>query len=118
MIQNTSYEDNLQCWQRQFFPHLAQDLRYLILWSLLESQLRGQECVYDVVEVGVDIEKKQIKWIKQKTNQNFSLEFDSTTDLYPYIHIKEKTLTYLKFFQFSLLRLKEKKIFIYNRQIY
>ncbi|CAD8105553.1 unnamed protein product [Paramecium primaurelia] len=42
----------------------------------------------DIIIVEVDIQKKQIKWTKQSTNQSFTLNIDISKELYPCVHLQ------------------------------
>ncbi|CAD8204322.1 unnamed protein product [Paramecium pentaurelia] len=42
----------------------------------------------DIIIVEVDIQKKQVKWKKQSTNQSFTLNIDTSKELYPCVHLQ------------------------------
>ncbi|CAD8157798.1 unnamed protein product [Paramecium pentaurelia] len=44
----------------------------------------------DIIIVEVDIQKKYVKWIKQSTNESFTLTIDTSKDLYPCVHFYGK----------------------------
>ncbi|CAD8212642.1 unnamed protein product [Paramecium pentaurelia] len=44
----------------------------------------------DIIIVEVDIQKKYVKWTKQSTNQSFTLNIDTSKDLYPCVHLHSR----------------------------
>ncbi|CAD8215407.1 unnamed protein product [Paramecium octaurelia] len=44
----------------------------------------------DIIIVEVDMEKKYVKWTKQSTNESFTLTIDTSKDLYPCVHLRDK----------------------------
>ncbi|CAD8175702.1 unnamed protein product [Paramecium pentaurelia] len=45
----------------------------------------------DIIIVEVDIQKKYVKWTKQSTNQSFTLNIDTSKDLYPCVQLQGKS---------------------------
>ncbi|CAD8142221.1 unnamed protein product [Paramecium pentaurelia] len=45
----------------------------------------------DIIIVEVDIQKKYVKWTKQSTNQSFTLNIDTSKDLYPCVQLQGRS---------------------------
>ncbi|CAD8075042.1 unnamed protein product [Paramecium sonneborni] len=55
------------------------------------KQIAFQFSTNDIIIVEVDIEKKYVKWIKQSTNESFTLAIHTSKELYPCVHIINKS---------------------------
>ncbi|CAD8169871.1 unnamed protein product [Paramecium pentaurelia] len=68
---------NIQ-FQGQCYNHDQQDKH--------QKQIAFPFSTNDIIIVEVDIQKKYVKWTKQSTNQSFTLNIDTSKDLYPCVH--------------------------------
>ncbi|CAD8202387.1 unnamed protein product [Paramecium pentaurelia] len=60
------------------------------------KQLSFDFAINDIIIVEVDIQNKNIKWIKANTNQSFSLQIDTTYDLYPCLWVQNNKVQILE----------------------
>ncbi|CAD8116909.1 unnamed protein product [Paramecium primaurelia] len=61
-------------------------------WNHDQSDKNGKQIAFpfstnDIIIVEVDIQKKYVKWTKSSTNQSFTLNIDTSKDLYPCVHL-------------------------------
>ncbi|CAD8093618.1 unnamed protein product [Paramecium sonneborni] len=96
----------------QFNPKLKQLKHgaYLIssngyVYSHLEKEINSSKKSFtygknDIIQVLVQVEDKKITWIKQSTNEEFSMKFESVKDLCPCVQLWGKTGTQVEIIDF------------------